>query len=132
MPWWLDNRLRLIQNNLRDIDARMDVDALVRRWRELGCNVGMVNAGGITSFYPTELEYQTPSPFLDGRDTLGEIVEKSHRAGIRVVARFDFSKTHERFFADHPEWYFVSAKGERMKYNDTYQTCPSGWYQQVW
>jgi hypothetical protein len=130
MPWWLDNRLRLIQNNLRDIDARMDVDALVRKWRELGCNVGMVNAGGITSFFPTKLEYQTPSPFLDGRDTLGEIVEKSHRAGIRVVARFDFSKTHERFFALHPEWYFVSAKGERMKYNDTYQTCPSGWYQQ--
>ena len=26
MAWWLKNNIRMIQNNIRDIDARMDID----------------------------------------------------------------------------------------------------------
>lgn len=130
MAWWLKNNLRLIQNNMRDIDGAMDVDSLVKTLREFECNVARVGAGGITSFYPTKLAYQSPSPFLEGRDILGEIVEKCHKEGIRIIGRFDFSKTHERFYEDHKDWYFKNHKGEIIHYNDTVQTCLNGWYQQ--
>ena len=105
MAWWLQNNLRMIQNNLRDIDAGMDVDAWFAEIESSHCNCVMVGAGGITSFYPTNLPYQTRSPYLKG-DLLGEIVRVCHAHGVRVIARFDFSKTHERLLAEHPEWYF--------------------------
>lgn len=130
MAWWKERPMRLIQNNLRDIDAQMDVDSLLKTLREFSCNTLMVGAGGITSFYPTQLAYQRPSPYLHGRDLLGEIIEKCHREDIRVIARFDFSKTHESFFDGHPEWYYLSGDGQRARYNDTVHTCINGWYQQ--
>ena len=130
MPWWLHNNLRLIQNNLRDIDAAMDVDALIDELQEYSCNVAMVGAGGISSFFPSRLSFQRPSAWLRGRDTLGEIVEKCHAKDIRVIARFDFSKIHESLFPEHPEWCYVSADGRHVHYNDTVHTCINGIYQQ--
>ena len=130
MAWWMDNRIRMIQNNLRDIDAAMDVDRLIADLEKFECNCVMVGAAGITSFFESRLPYQTPSPYLQGRDTLGEIVEKCHAHGIRVIARFDFSKTHERLYEEHKEWYYTSAKGDIVRYNDTVHTCICGEYQQ--
>lgn len=130
MAWWLEGGLRLVQNNMRDIDGAMDVDKLIGELREFRCNAVMVGAGGISSFFPTELEFQRPSSWLEGRDLLGEIVEKCHRAGIRVIARFDFSKTHQCFFPQHPDWYYRSAEGRAVPYNDTVATCVCGGYQQ--
>lgn len=130
MPWWLENNLRLIQTNLRDIDADLDTNILVNELKDYECNTLMVNAGGITSFFPSKLEYQVPSPYLNSRDTLGEIVEKCKAAGIRVIGRFDFSKTHEKFYDLHPEWYYRSANGQIVRYNDTVHTCINGFYQQ--
>ena len=131
MAWWLENRTRMIQNNLRDVDARMDVDLFVENLKSFDANCVMVGAAGITAFYPTCLPFATRSPFLGDRDLLGEIVEKCHAADIRVVARFDFSKTHERFLGKHPDWYTVSKDGRFIHYNDTVHTCPCGEYQQV-
>ena len=50
MPWWLENNLRMIQNNLRDIDAKMDIDNLITEIKTYSCNVLMVGAGGISAF----------------------------------------------------------------------------------
>jgi hypothetical protein len=36
MNWWSDNRLRLIQNNLRETDANLDVEA---RFMKLACGL---------------------------------------------------------------------------------------------
>ncbi|MCI8623643.1 MAG: hypothetical protein HFG26_08280 [Provencibacterium sp.] len=130
MPWWTRNNLRLIQNNLRDIDVAADIDALIREWESFSCNAVMVGAGGISSFFPTKLPYQRPSPYLKG-DFLGELTEKCHQKGIRVFARFDFSKTHESLFPEHPGWYYRSPAGEAIRYHDTVQTCPCGEYQQT-
>ena len=129
MHWWLQNDLRMIQNNLRDIDAGMDVDAWFEQIRLSLCNCVMVGAGGITSFFPSELSCQTVSPYLKG-DTLGKIVDVCHKNGVRVIARFDFSKTHERLLGEHPEWYYVSESGQHLHYNDTAVTCVCGDYQQ--
>ena len=129
MHWWLQNDLRMIQNNLRDVDAGMDVDAWFEQIRLSHCNCVMVGAGGIASFFPSKLPCQTPSPYLKG-DTLGKIVDICHKNGVRVIARFDFSKTHERLLDEHPEWYYVSESGQHLHYNDTAVTCVCGDYQQ--
>lgn len=130
MHWWQKNDLRMIQLNLRDIDAAMDVDAMVDNLASFHANTVMVGAGGITSFFPTELDCQTVSPWLGERDTLGDIVRKCHARGIRVIARFDFSKTHNRFGEKHPEWFVRKPNGDFVAYNDTLQTCVCGPYQQ--
>ena len=62
MNWWHKNNLRLIQNNLREIDANLDVDLLIRELKTYDANVLMMNAGGIIAFYPTQLEYHYRTP----------------------------------------------------------------------
>ena len=114
MAWWMENDLRLVQNNMRDIDGSMDVDKLIAELKEFRCNVVMVGAGGISAFYPTRLEFQRTSPWLEDRDLLGEIIDKCHKEGIRVIARFDFSKTHQSFFRRHPDWYYRSEDGRAV------------------
>lgn len=129
MSWWTEKRYRMIQNNLRDIDAIMDVDRYVEHLKKFEANVCMVGCGGITSFYPSRLSFQKPSPYLQ-YDFFGKLIEKCHESGIRVIARFDFSKTHVQFLEEHPEWFSKSIEGKPIYYNDTVATCVNGKYQQ--
>jgi hypothetical protein len=126
--WWLTPQ-RMLQTNLREIDADMDVDAYVREVKDFGANVALFNVGGIVANYPTELEFHYRNPFMKG-DLVGEVVPKLHAEGIRVMGRFDFSKINERFAAQHPEWLYVSEKGENVNYNGQVHTCLMGGYQQ--
>ncbi|NLO85803.1 MAG: hypothetical protein GX096_10320 [Clostridiales bacterium] len=131
MAWWQENPIRMIQNNMRDIDAAMDVDDWIKTLKEFGCNVAMIGVGGITSFFPTGLEFQCESPYLpQGRDLIEEIMEKCHKEGIRVIGRFDFGRTHEKFYEEHKDWYYRSLDGRILRCEDTVTTCISGWYQQ--
>ena len=129
MSWWTEKRFRMIQNNLRDIDAGMDVEAYVETLKEFGANVCMVGCGGITAFHPTRLECQKTSPYLKD-DFFGNLLRRCHENGIRVIARFDFSKTHIQFLTTHPEWFSKSIQGEPVLYNDTAAACVNGPYQQ--
>ncbi len=129
MSWWSEKRYRMIQNNLRDIDAIMDIDRYVEYLKDFGANVCMVGCGGITSFYPTKLPFQKPSPYLQ-EDFFGRLITKCHENEIRVIARFDFSKTHIQFLEEYPEWYSRSIEGKPILYNDTAATCVNGDYQQ--
>ena len=129
MGWWTEKRFRMIQNNLRDIDAGMDVDRYVETLKEFGADVCMVGCGGITAFYPTQLECQKTSLYLRD-DFFGNLLRKCHENKIRVIARFDFSKTHIQFLQEHPEWYSKSIQGEPVLYNDTAAVCVNGPYQQ--
>lgn len=130
MEWWKEKRFRMIQNNLRDIDAGMDVDRYLEYLKEFEADVCMVGCGGITAFYPTELECQKQSPYLKD-DFFGNLLQKCHSNGIRVIARFDFSKTHIDFLEKHPEWFSRSLKGEPVFFNDTAAVCVNGEYQQI-
>ncbi|MBW7571335.1 alpha-amylase family protein [Caproiciproducens faecalis] len=131
MAWWLENRMRMIQNNLRDIDAQMDIDYEIQKLKEFGANVVQVGCGGITSFFPSELDCQYRNPYMKG-DFFGELIQKCHENGIRVIARFDFSKTHESFYSLHKDdWYVKSIQGEPIRYHDTIATCVNGKYQQA-
>lgn len=119
----------MIQNNLRDIDAGMDVDAYVDMLEEFGADTCMVGCGGITSFYPTKLSCQKASPYLKD-DFFGNLLARCHERQIRVIARFDFSKTHIGFVEGHPDWFSRTGDGEPVLFHDTAATCVNGPYQQ--
>ncbi|MFD1134759.1 family 10 glycosylhydrolase [Paenibacillus urinalis] len=129
MEWWAKNNLRLIQNNLRETDASMDVDLLISELQSFNANVLMMNAGGIFAFYPSELDHQYVTPYLT-KDLLGEAVEKAHEAGMKFIARFDFSKAHESLFRSHPEWFYRNRHGQEVNYHGIVHTCLNGEYQQ--
>ncbi len=130
--WWR-RPFRIFQTNIREIDSGLDVERNVRDILDFGCNVWLLNAGGIVSHYPSRLPHQHPSPWLKDRpsgDLLKDTVEVAHRHGVRVLARCDFSKLHRDQFEAHPEWFYLSPRGERQVYNGLYSTCPSGPYYQ--
>ncbi len=128
MAWWLKNNIRMIQNNIRDIDAKMDIDRHIEWLKSFGANTLQIGCGGITAFHPSTLEFQWKSPYMTG-DFFGEMLRKCHGNGIRVIARFDFSKTHESFYDEHKNWYFKGSDGNPVRYHNTVATCVNGDYQ---
>jgi Hypothetical glycosyl hydrolase 6/Beta-galactosidase trimerisation domain len=130
--WW-DRPFRTLQTNLREIDAGLDVEAVLDHAEDIGANTWLLNTGGIVSFYPSQLAFQHPSPWLAERasgDLVGDAVAAAHDRGIRVLSRLDFSKVHRDLAEQHPDWCFVSAAGESQIYNGLYSTCPSAPYYQ--
>jgi len=127
-PWWMTPH-RMLQTNLREIDATMDLDQYVRDVKEFGADVVLFNVGGIVANYPTELEYHYRNPYIEG-DLVGEVLRRLHAEGVRMIGRFDFSKINERFARERPEWLYKSEKGESVNYNGQVHTCVSGGYQQ--
>ena len=126
--WWLQPQ-RMVQTNLREIDAAMDVDQYVREIKDFRATVVLFNVGGIVANYPTGLAYHYRNPFMKG-DLVGTVLQGLHKEGIRVIGRFDFSKINEKFAAQKPEWLYVSEKGQHVNYNGQVHTCVSGGYQQ--
>ena len=127
--WWNREPYRLVQTNLREIDATMDVDAYVKSMVDANVNIVLINVGGIVANYPTELPYQFRNTFMKG-DLAGDLINGLHDRGIRVIGRFDFSKINESLAAKKPEWLYVSTKGENVNYNGQVHTCVNGGYQQ--
>jgi hypothetical protein len=72
--WWLTPH-RMIQTNLREIDATMDIDQYVREVQEFGANTVLFNVGGIVANYPTDLEFHWRNTFMK-RDLVGEVLPK--------------------------------------------------------
>ncbi|TKG70925.1 alpha-amylase family protein [Prauserella endophytica] len=123
-----------VQTNLQDIDALMDVEAAADAVVEYGADTWLLNAGGILSFYPTDLPFQTRNPMLGRRasgDLLGDAMSAAKRRGLKVIARFDMSKVSSRIAAEHPEWLYRSPDGDPQVYNTLYSVCPSGEYYQA-
>ena len=127
--WWNREPYRLVQTNLREIDATMYVDAYVKSMVDANVNIVLINVGGIVANYPTELPYQYRNTFMKG-DLVGDLINGLHDKGIRVIGRFDFSKINETMAAKKPEWLYVSTKGEHVNYNGQVHTCVNGGYQQ--
>ena len=119
----------MVQTNLREIDAGMDVDRYVQEIKDFRATVVLFNVGGIVANYPTDLPYHYRNTFMKG-DLVGTVLERLHKEGIRVIGRFDFSKINEKFAAAKPEWLYVSEKGQHVNYNGQVHTCVSGGYQQ--
>jgi hypothetical protein len=129
MKPWYQQPYRMVQTNLRMTDALMDPRAVARQAREFGATVLLFNIGGIFAFYPTELPLHARNPMLKG-DLLGEIIEAAHSEGLRLVGRFDLSKSTRKTYEEHPDWFVHNRQGAPIEYNGTYQACVNGgWYQ---
>ena len=128
--WWMTEPIRWLQTNLRETNAALNPKKFIEDVAKFNANVLMVNAGGITAYYPSNVEYDYVSPYLpEGQDTFGEVLKEAHAHKIRVVSRWDFSKTHKDVYDAHPEWFFKMADGQPAIYNGLYLACINGdWY----
>lgn len=90
----------------------MDEARIAAQIEDLGANVLVVNVGGIYAWYPTALPFHTVNPCLPkDHDLLEALLAACHARGIRVVARFDFSKASDRTYQMRPQWFARSADG---------------------
>ncbi len=130
--WWKGRAIRWLQTNLREPDAAIDPIKYVDEIAALNVNTALVNAGGITAYYPTDIEFAHVSAYLPkGQDTFGEILAEAHSRDIRVVSRWDFSKARKEVYDAHPDWFFTKEDGSPAIYNGLYQVCINGgWIQQ--
>src|SRR5947209_5007264 len=127
--WWMREPIRWVQTNLRQTDANLDAVRLTSQLAEMRANVVLMGMGGIAAYYPTAVEFHYPSPNLPaGEDMFGDVLREAHARKIRVVGRFDFSKTPQAVFDAHPEWFFRQTGGQPVIYNGLYSTCINGGY----
>lgn len=126
---WYERDYRIIQTNLREIDALENPRDIAKAVREFGGNVIVSNIGGIIAFYPTDLQYHYRNPYLRG-DFVGEMIEAAHSEGLAYLGRFDLAKGMKPAFDAHPEWFSLRRDGQPREYNGTYQGCPTGGWMQ--
>jgi hypothetical protein len=127
--WWLDEPIRFLQTNLSETDSTVDPKALVDGVAAFPANTFLINMGGIVAQYPTKVPFHYASAFLPpGRDLFGDVLREAHARRIRVIGRFDLSKTQKPVFDAHPEWFFKGSSGEPAVYNGLYSTCINGDY----
>jgi len=130
--WWEGYPWRMIQTNMREIDMLdMDAERFVQELQAFRATVVLVNAAGIIASYPTKLPYHFQSPYLQG-DSLADIIAACHAAGIRVLARTDFSKVRRPIYEMHPDWAYRTAAGDIIDYNGDVHACLNGDYQQIY
>lgn len=129
LAWWKRNNLRVMQTNLPAYEAGLDADSLVEDLLKFSANTLIINAGGIMAFYPTKLEHQYTNPYMK-ENMLKDVIEKCHKHGIKVITRFDFSRAHESIFKKHPDWFYISPKGERIINDDMYVVSIDAPYEQ--
>ena len=129
LRWWQRQPIRFLQTNLSETDSTVDPAALVAAVADFGANTFLMNMGGIVAQYPTRVPFHYPSVHLPaGRDLFGEVLLQAHARQIRVIGRFDLSKTQRPVFEAHPEWFFRRADGEPVVYNGLYSVCINGGY----
>lgn len=128
--WWEDYNWRLVQTNLREIDmADIDAKQYVADLKSFNATVAMINTSGIIASYKTRLPFHYQSPYLKG-DSLKDIIAECHKAGIKVIARTDFSKVRRQIYEMYPEWAFVNKDGNIVDYGGDVHVCINSDYQQ--
>ncbi len=123
--WWHEP-LRVIQDNLQVKDTPlMDPVTIARETREMSANALVVNVGGIYAWYPSKVKYHHINEYLPKDfDLLARLIEECHRQGVRLIARFDFSKTDDYVSQERPDWFIRRADGSRVAYG---QERPGNW-----
>lgn len=127
--WWQTEPVRFFQTNLPESHSTLDPEKHVGAVADFGANVLLLNMGGIAAQYPTDVELHYRSRWLaEGRDFFGDALREAHGRGMRVIGRFDLSKTQKPVFDAHPEWFFRRVNGEPAVFNGLYSACINGGY----
>lgn len=105
---WYDRIRRVGQTNFNEHDPKHgNVDAWAEFWAAAKVQMVLVNASGAVAYYPTKVPFLPRSPYLQGRDFLGECVTAAKRRGLRVVARMspDILGIDSAVLDAHPLWF---------------------------
>lgn len=118
--------LRVVQFLLRDDDAATTTaEELVAGAAEWGANAVLLNACGISAWYPSRLPYQPLNTRLR-EDFVGAAVTAAHGRGMSLIARADVSKVDPHVGAQHPDWLRRDPAGEILREWDMPETCFTG------
>jgi hypothetical protein len=109
--------------------ATLNPDSLIKDLKDFSANTLLINAGGIMAFFPSKLPFHYINPYMK-TNMLEEVVRKCHENNIKVIVRFDFSRVHESIFKAHPDWCYISPKGERIINTDMYVVSINAQYVQ--
>lgn len=123
-PAWCQGCMRFGQVNLRETDPEaLDVGEWAEFWRRCGIHGIVLNACGITAYYPTRIPLHRKSPWLGNRDLFGELCAAAKAQGLRVLARVDPSRTERDIYEAHPDWFITRPDGSVSRAEELYQTC---------
>lgn len=126
---WYRRTLRWGQVNLTENDPqRFDLTWWKEYWKRTALQGLIVNAGGITAYYPTQIPLHRRAAFLGDRDLFGEIREAARAEGLAVFARMDSNRADEEFYRAHPDWFARDAEGKPYRTTDLYIACVNGPY----
>lgn len=135
--WWNED-LRIIQYNLQVRDTeKMIPHKIAQGVKRMNANAVVLNVGGIYAWYETRVPFHHRNEYLpEGRDLLGEIIRCCHEERIHVIGRFDFSKTDDVVYLQHPEWFVQDPEGNPVCYGGgrmgtwslLMSTCTNGGY----
>ena len=132
--WW-QHPFRMFQTNLREIDAGLDVERCWTSSRSYGANAWLISAGGILSYYPTDLPFQTRNPYLascgNRRPDRRCRARRASARGLQAAGPDGLLEGRPPPVAEeHPEWCFVDRNGNPQVYSGLISVCPSGEYYQ--
>ena len=123
----MNEPIRWVETNLRETDAVLNARHLADQLSDMRANVLLMGMGGISACYPTAVAFHYTSPHLPaGHDMFGDLVREARARKIRVVGRYDLSKTPKAVFDALPEWFFRQANGQPVIYDGLYSTCING------
>lgn len=129
---WTTRPMRWGQINIREVEPpEFDVDWWETYWRRIHLDGITLNAGGVWTYYPTQLEDQHRSRWLGDRDLYKELVDAVKRCRMRILARIDPSLSHPYVYYRHPEWFALDREGHLLRedtHEELYATCMNGAY----
>ncbi|WMJ88925.1 alpha-amylase family protein [Anaerocolumna sp. MB42-C2] len=135
--WW-QKPLRIIQYNLQVKDTpMMNPKKIAEDLKELEANAVVLNVGGIYAWYPSKIKYHHINEYLPTEyDLLEELLRECHNLDIKVIARFDFSKTDDYVYLEKPSWFVcdtdkkprIYGKDRMGEWSLLVTTCVNGGY----
>jgi Hypothetical glycosyl hydrolase 6/Beta-galactosidase trimerisation domain len=129
---WYQKMRRCGQVNFNESDpGTLDIPQWLDYWASCKLDALLLNAGGITAFYPTKIPLHHRAQSLGDRDLFGDFAKAAKARGMRVVARLDCNLAHEEVLKARPEWFVRTAAGEPVKHDESpwlFRICMFGTY----
>lgn len=121
-------QLAFVEDDPGNYDQAFWLDYFHRIHADSAC----LSAGGVVAFYPTDIPLHQRSPWLDNRDTFGDLLAGCRSLNMKVVARTDSHACWQKVADAHPDWIMVEdANGERRRHASDHRywlTCALGPY----